>query len=358
MIFNKKAHLAGASFKDQPMGTGPFIIDKHEFRNVTRARKNPDYFVPGRPYLDSLELYWMPDDATKLSAYRTGQIDTLLGSGAYDTYYEQIMSTERGKTDVNVFQHNSGGQPNFAMNHRLSPWKDVRVRRGLSMALDRDAIVKARYSKGRWSMGLPTDWSARHFPPKGEEFGPYFQYNPKEAKAQLDQAAFPKDFEILVSSVTGAPDDQVVLAVEYWKQIGLNPTIKVVDSVAFNQRYNSKDFGIVYSGPITGGTDLDDFGFRMLHTGQVANIQGISDPDVDRITEKVQETFDRAPREKLGEDLLQRELDQVFRVWGASQFIQDFKRPYVQGGYISHDVYFFASGWGMYTFTDTWLDKA
>ena len=57
-----------------------------------------------------------------------------------------------------------------------------------------------------------------------------------------------------------------------------------------------KDFTIVYSGPLTGGTDLDDFGFRMMHTGQVANIQGISDPEVDRITEKVQETFDREPR--------------------------------------------------------------
>ena len=359
MIFNKKAHVENASvMKTTPLGTGPFMLDKHEYRKQTNAKRNPDYFVPERPYLDNLELYWMPDDATKIGALRSGQIDTLLGSGAYDTYYDSIMSTERGNMDVNVFQHNAGGQPNFAVNHRLSPWNDVRVRRGLSMALDRDAIVEARFHKGRWAMGLPTDWSARHFPPKGDEFGPYFQYNPKEAKAMLDQAGFPKDFEILISSVTGAPDDQAVLAMEYWKQIGLNPSFKVVDSVAFSQRYNSKDFTIVYSGPLTGGTDLDDFGFRMMHTGQVANIQGISDPEVDRITEKVQETFDREPREALGEELLQRELDQVFRIWGASQYIQDFKRPYVQGSYISHDVYFFAHGWGMHAFEGVWLDKA
>lgn len=359
MIFNKKAHMENPDvMKTTPLGTGPFILDKHEYRKSTTAKKNPNYFQPNRPYLDNLELYWMPDDATKIGALRSGQIDTLLGSGAYDTYYEQIMSTERGNMDVNVFQHNSGGQPNFAMNHRNAPWNDVRVRRGLSMALDRDAIVKARFGKGRWAMGLPTDWSARHFPPKGEEFGPYFQYNPKEAKAMLDEAGMPKDFEIMISSVTGAPDDQAVLAMEYWKQIGLNPTFKVVDSVAFSQKYNSKDFNMVYSGPLTGGTDLDDFGFRMLHTGQVANIQGISDPEVDRITEAVQKTFERGPREALGEELLQRELDQVFRIWGASQFIQDFKRPYVQGSYISHDVYFFAHGWGMHTFEGVWLDKA
>lgn len=357
MIFNKAAHMQNPDImKTTPLGTGPFMLESHEYRKQTVAKKNPNYFVPDRPYLDRLELFWMPDEASRVSAFRSGEIDSILGSGSWETYMDAIMSTERGKTDVNVFQHNAGGQPNFAVNHRNAPWNDVRVRRGLSMALDRNAMLKARFKVGRWSMGLPTDWSARHYPLTGEEYGPYFQYNPAEAKKMLDEAGFDKNFEILISSVTGAPDDQAVLAMEYWKQIGLNPTFKVVDSVGFSQQYNQKNFNMVFSGPLTGGTDIDDFGFRMMHTGQVANIQGISDPEVDRITEKIQETFERAPREALGEELLQRELNQVFRIWATSQFIQDFKRPKIQGSYISHDVYFFAHGWGMHTFEGVWLD--
>jgi ABC-type transport system substrate-binding protein len=268
------------------------------------------------------------------------------------------MSTEKGKTDVNVFQQNVGGQPHFAVNFARSPWNDVRVRRGLSMALDRDAIATARYKVGRWSMGLPTDWSARHWPPKGDEFGPYFQFNPKEAKAQLTAAGFNPEFSVLVSTTNGQPDDQVVLANEYWKQIGLKPSIKVVDQVAFNKQFYGKDYDIVFGAGLTGGTDLDDFGYRLMHTGEPGNIYGMSDPEVDKITENVQTEFQRAPREKLGEQLLQRELDQVNRIWATSYLLQDFKRPYVQGGYISHDVYFWANGWGLYALANTWLDKA
>jgi ABC-type transport system substrate-binding protein len=356
MIFSRAAYEELGDLKSAPMGSGPFILDQHEYRNLTVARKNPDYFVEGRPYMDGVEARWIPDRSALVSAYRSGQIDVFTGYGTFEEY-EAIMETERGKTDVNVFQQNSGGQPNFAVNHRKSPWNDVRVRRGLSMALDRDAMVAARWKVGRWSIGLPTDWSGKHYPPAGEDFGPYFQYNPSEAKAILDEAGFPEDFEILVSSFTGAPDDQVVLAAEYWKQIGLNPTLKVVDGVAFNQQYYGKEFDIVFSGPLTGGTDLDDFGYRLMHSTVESNIYGINDPEVDRITEEVQRTFEREPREALGAELHEREFDQVNRIWATSYLLQDFKRPYVQGGYISHDVYFWANAWGLYQLADTWLDK-
>src|SRR5262249_26820520 len=153
--------------------------------------------------------------------------------GSFDEF-EQVMKTERGKTDVNVFQHNTGGQPYFGVYHTKPPFNDVRVRKALSMALDRNAMVKARYKEGRWAIGIPTDWTGQDSPSTPEQFGPNWQYNPAEAKKLLQAAGVDgMSFPLSVSTATGQPDDQVLLAMEYWKALGLNPQMKVLDAIAF-----------------------------------------------------------------------------------------------------------------------------
>jgi ABC-type transport system substrate-binding protein len=359
VIFSRMAWEKQGGLKTaNPTGTGPFIMTQHEYRNILTARKNPDYFVKGRPYLDGIESRWIPDRSAAIAAYRTGQIDTFVGRSGWDEV-DQVLSTEKGKTDLNAFQHNAGGQPYFGVFHDKAPFSDIRLRQAVSMALDRTAMVKARYKEGRWSIGFPTDWSGKDYPPIPEEFGPNYAYDPASAKKMLAAAgAEGMSFPLFVSSTTGQPDDQVPLALEYWKAIGLKPDLKVMDNVAFNQQYFGHQLsGMTYGAGLTGGTDLDDFMYRNLRTGEVANIFMVSDGPLDSLLDASQLEFDRAKREVLGAQIQAREFANVNRVWAASYFLADFKRPYVQGGYISHDVYFWANGWGLYQLADTWLDK-
>jgi ABC-type transport system substrate-binding protein len=156
---------------------------------------------------------------------------------------------------------------------------------------------------------------------------------------------------------TGSADDQVVLALEYWKQIGLRPQLKIMDRVALNQSLLSHQFdGMSYGGSFNAGTDIDDFTFRAYHTGEANNLYGVSDPQMDSLTEAQQREFDHDKRLQIAGQILRRELDQVYRIWGVSFLAEDFKRPYVQN-YVSHAVYFFANAWGSYQLADTWLDK-
>ena len=69
------------------------------------------------------------------------------------------------------------------------------------------------------------------------------------------------------------------------------------------------------------------------------NLYGVSDPEMDKLTEAQQREFDRAKREQIGAQIVKRELDQVYRIWGISSLGKDFKRPYVQN-YVSHAVTF------------------
>jgi ABC-type transport system substrate-binding protein len=274
--------------------------------------------------------------------------------------FENVMRTEQGKTDVNVFQQNSAGQPHFGVYQDKPPFNDIRVRRAAAMALDRDAIVKARYKIGRWSVAFPTDWSGQDYPSTPSQFGPFYQYNPDEAKKLLSAAgASDLAFTLWAGSATGQPDDQIALAMEYWRQIGMKPTLKLLDIVAFAQAQISHQVdGIAWSstGSTILGTDLDDLTYRLEHTGEANNLYGIGDPQLDSLMEAQQKEFDRTKREQLGSQILNRDFDQVHRIWAASFLGKDFKRPYVQN-YVSHDVYFYANAWGSYQLADTWLDK-
>jgi peptide/nickel transport system substrate-binding protein len=359
VVFSRQAYESqGGLQKANPTGTGPFVLDQHDFRSIIRAHKNPDYFVQGRPYLDGIEFHWIPDRAALVAAYRAGQIDTFTGNDTWEAF-EDVMRTESGKTDVNVFQQNSGGQPYFGVYHDKPPFNDLRVRQGVSMALDRDAIVKARYKIGRWAVTFPTDWSGQDYPPIPSQFGPNYQYNPDEAKKLLAAAgASDLAFTVWVSTTTGQPDDQVALAMEYWKQIGLKPTLKVLDYVAFIQEMVAHHVDGMAFGTAIGvsGTDLDDFTSRVEHTGEANNLFGISDPQLDSLLEAQEREFDRSKREQIGGQILARDFDQVHKIHAASFLGRDFKRPYVQN-YVSHDVYFYANAWGSYQLADTWLDK-
>ena len=155
LIFSRAAYEKQGGLHDaKPTGTGPFIFDRHDYRSVITAHRNPDYFVKGRPYLDGVELRWLPGNASVIAAYRAGQIDAFT---VYDTYdnVDEILRTEKGKTDVNVFQNNAGIQPYFAPILNRPPFNDIRIRQGLSMALDRDAMIKARFKVGQKGNRLP-----------------------------------------------------------------------------------------------------------------------------------------------------------------------------------------------------------
>jgi peptide/nickel transport system substrate-binding protein len=359
VVFSRQAYEKQGGLQNaKPTGTGPFILDQHDFRSIIRAHKNPDYFVKGRPYLDGMEFHWIPDRAALIAAYRAGQLDSFTGNDTWEAF-EDVMRTEQGKTDVNVFQQNSGGQPYFGVYHDKPPFNDLRVRQAISMALDRDAMVKARYKIGRWAVTFPTDWSGQDYPSTPSQFGANYAYNPDEAKKLLAAAgASDLAWTVWVSTTTGQPDDQVALAIEYWKQIGLRPTLKVLDYVAFIQQMVSHQVDGMGFGTAIGvsGTDLDDFAFRVEHSGEANNLFGIHDPQLDALLEAQQREFDRAKREQIGAQILARDFDQVHKIHAASWLGRDFKRPYVQN-YVSHDVYFYANAWGSYQLADTWMDK-
>ncbi len=356
------AEQEGRLDEDPPIGTGPFQITNHIFDSVIEYEANPTYhkkdaFGQQLPYLEGISSVRMFDDATRVAAFRSDQMDSYMSLSGDARQNIEKTELSRG-ANLRVMEQNAGGNFFFGPPHDSAPFDNVNFRRALSMALDRDAMVEAAYAdQGRWSLGYPTDWLGREFPFTNSEFGQYYQYNPEAAMALLEQEGLDGiEFEIHTTAQRQT-DGQVALGIEFWKDIGLRPNLTVDENVAYNAASFSHDFEYLLGGAwYSGGVDWDDFTYRMMLSGEPGNYLDINDPELDQLLVASQLEFDRAKRIEINRKVIEKEFDQIYRIFGAVFLFAEWTKPEVRN-WLSHDIYFWVNGWGLNAMETVWLDR-
>jgi peptide/nickel transport system substrate-binding protein len=201
--------------RNEVRGYGPWILDEYRPSAFINWKKNPDYYVKGRPYPDRLERPLVSEFAARLSQFKAGNINhdvveqsqqdvvqlkkdqpqtlLILGAGGYGKNYNPVTSAHI----------------NFGYEGD-SKFKDVRVRQAISMALDREAFTDFAENRAAFAAdgldnsvamnsSLSPAWIGYWLDPANEkEFGPnakYLQHNVAEAKKLLAAAGFPNGFE-------------------------------------------------------------------------------------------------------------------------------------------------------------------
>src|SRR3954454_8452352 len=129
------AGMTQKQFYQQPIGTGPFKWDHWTHGQEIKLVKNPNYWQKGKPYLDSVTWTTVPADATRELQLKGGQaqIDEF---PAYSSIQE--LQNTPGVT-MNLFP--STRTDYLCMNEKVKPFDDVHVRRAISYAVDRQAII-------------------------------------------------------------------------------------------------------------------------------------------------------------------------------------------------------------------------
>ena len=196
-------------------GHGPWMLDEYAPSAYTYWRKNPDYYVKGRPYADRLERALIPEFAARVAQFITGNIHTDVVEGAQD----QVLQVKKDAPDAVLMLGHGGNGRNYAAtvsNHIIfgyegnSIFKDIRMRQAMSMAIDREAIAdsvenRVVFQKEGLDNGISANsalspaWNGYWIDPNNEkEFGPthkYLKYNPAEAKKLIAAAGYPNGVE-------------------------------------------------------------------------------------------------------------------------------------------------------------------
>jgi len=221
---------------EHAIGTGPFLLERYEPNVKTVFKRNPDYFRQDEPYVDGVEWIVLDDPSTGLAMYRTGQLDA--GSGPWwGVRQEDLEGLKKTHPHLVYQDFMSNVTHGIYMRTDTPPLNDVRVRRAISHAIDRQAVADAVYGKGEptpaISRGVP-EWS-----PRIDELGAgakYYQHNPQEARRLLAEAGFPRGLKLPLHATNGyGPDqvDAVQLVQRYLKEGGIEAELKIQEYGAY-----------------------------------------------------------------------------------------------------------------------------
>ena len=165
----------------QPVGTGPFIYVDYQKDAVVRFKANPDYWG-GKQAIDDLVFAITPDASVRLQKLKANECQIMDYPNPAD------IAALKGDSTLNVVQQPGLNVAYLAYNTQQKPFDDVRVRKALNMAINKQAIIDAVY-QGTGQAAInpipPTMWSYN----KDTKDDPY---DPDAAKKMLADAGVTK----------------------------------------------------------------------------------------------------------------------------------------------------------------------
>src|SRR2546422_8020647 len=230
-------------------GTGPFKFVEHVKGSHWVGKKNPDYWDKGKPYLDGYRAIFISASAAQVAAVR-GERAMIQFRSFSPPERDQLVQALGNKIAV---QESPWDCLNFvSMHHEKKPFDDKRVRRALSLALDRYEGSKAlsRITLVKDVAGIQVPGTPYATPPAELEklagYGHDINANRAEAKRLLKEAGVPDGFSFVFKN-RGIPHPYEPLGIwliSQWKQIGLNVRQEILEASAYHPMLKRGDFEV------------------------------------------------------------------------------------------------------------------
>ncbi len=294
---------AGIKKYENMVGTGPFLPGQLVQGASNFVTKNPNFFIKGQPYLDRIEYTVVGDSAARIAAIRGGQFHLhALWGGHGKTEADQIKGL-LGDSFVVTPKPNMSWIP-ISPNSQVKPFDDVRVRKALHLALNRQAIVAASAGANQLSVAVNRGLADYAMPLDVLATLPGYRENKTEdlaeAKKLLAAAGHPNGFQMTIRSFTGYA--QATVAQASFKEIGVDVTVQEANPVEILAERASGRFTFVV-GATGGGLDVDSFTYNFHHTSSPNNFGKFSDPKVDSLCEAQRQTLNIEERKKIVREL-------------------------------------------------------
>jgi len=332
-------------FEKNIMGSGPFRFKEYQAGQSISGARNPDYYRPGLPYLDGFIGIFADKQAVRVAAIKSDRA-AIEFRGFPPATRDELVAALGDKITVQESDWNCGAL--ITPNHAKKPFDDARVRRALTMAIDRwgSAAAMSRITVSRTVGGIVfpgTPLAATR--PELEQLAGYWpdiEKSRAEARRLLKEAgAEGLTFELLNRNVDQPYKFNGIWVIDEWSKIGVKVTQRVLPTGPYDEALRQGDFAVTVDAecqnivnPLLDGTKY------LPHSVSSANYGNYDDPTeigiYDRMLREADFTTQRDLMRQFERRVLDTEAHEMFLLWRYR--IVPY-RSYVKGFKISPSHY-------------------
>lgn len=312
--------LEGSLLESKPIGSGPWALKEYTPGSKIVYQRNPDYYMAGLPYLDSVTLYIIPTEAGITSAVESGSLDVASGPSAVSCINAPTvlskLSNEQHREAEGVGLYTS-------LDTSKPPFSDARVRQAVALSIDRQAMQNSLYcGKGELDQLLPVSFDQHVL--KVDKLGAaaqYWKHDVKAAKQLLSAAGYANGFSVDLHytpayAATNRYADALQLIVANLKDAGITATAVSHEYSEWISSFYRPPFN--WSGMLMGPSryypDADFYLRYWLAPGGITNQARVNDPALTDLLMKEETTFNADERWSALSELQKRVAEQQYYV--------------------------------------------
>src|ERR1700745_1984159 len=351
-------HIPPREMRTHPIGTGPFKFVEFNPNGVVRTARNPDYWKPGRPYLDGIEWDIIKDIATRNLTFIAGKHDISSPYGTTVPLLDEVKSQAPQAvcelTSTNVSR-------NLILNPEKPPFDKRDLRRAVALTLDRNAFIDI-LQQGRGDIGatmLPPPEGLWGMPPEMlatlPGYDPDIAKNRAEARKIMEKLGYGPDKRLALTlssrNISGYRQPAVIL-IDQLKEIYIDAVLEPVETANWFPKIYRKDYTIAINGTESGVDDPDQQFYENFVCGGGRNYTGYCNQEVDKLIDRQSAEADRDKRKQLVWEIERRLAEAGARPIIFYPRFGTCSQPYVKG--LTTMVNSIYNGYRM---EDVWLDK-
>ena len=247
-IVPKEVVTAGARDWKNVNGTGPYTLGEYVQGNSLSFNKNPIYWDKEKiggtdyklPFADKITYRYIKDEATFLTALRTGKLDILEA-----VRWSAVDELKKSAPQIQWNKYLANGGNFIALRMDTKPFNDVRVRRAMNMAVDKQAIIKGYFGGQAEMFAYPMhpNYVGYYEPLEAmpDAIKELYTYNPKKARELLAEAGYPKGFSFKVQTSSSSVDsDLLAMIAANLQKVGVTMEIETLDYGAYLSAMTTK----------------------------------------------------------------------------------------------------------------------
>jgi peptide/nickel transport system substrate-binding protein len=306
------------------MGSGPFKFASYDAGQSIKGERNPDYYHKGLPYLDGFIGIYAPKQVTRVDAIRSDRA-AIEFRGFPPAVADELKQALGDQITVQTSDWNCGAM--LTPNHQKKPFDDVRVRRALTLAIDRwggaPDLAKVAIVRTVGGVVFPSHPLAA----TKEELQQLAGYWPDIEKSRAEARRLLKEagaeglgFELLNRNVDQPYKYNGIWAVDQFSKIGLHVTQKVVPTGPWFEGMRTGNFDVALEGNCQNVVNpLADIGKYLPHAVSESNYGNFEDQQEIDIRDRMISEPDKAKQRGLMREFEKRVLDdqahEIYLLW-------------------------------------------